>query len=133
MITVSIFRSIRKVYLKFQPPPQMLHQTTLNFLKELKINNSKEWLEQNQSAYQGAKNDILDLTEKLIASLSQIDNTILKAVLDPKKCITRLNRDLRFAKFKIPYKSDYYIVLNKHGKNSVLPFIFYTLSQAIAL
>ena len=36
-----------------------------------------------------------------------------------------MNRDLRFAKDKTPYKTDYYIVLNKNGKNS--PSAFYYL------
>jgi uncharacterized protein (TIGR02453 family) len=102
----------------------MIHKNTLNFLKDLKLNNSKEWLDSNRNAYENAKNDILTLAEKLIASLSDIDKTISNAYLEPKKCITRLNRDLRFAKDKTPYKTDYYIVLNKKGKNSTSAFYY---------
>lgn len=102
----------------------MLNNNTLNFLKELKDNNSKEWLDDNKKGYENAKNDILTLTAELITSLSGIDKAILNAYLDPKKCITRLNRDLRFAKDKTPYKTDYYIVLNKNGKNSPSAFYF---------
>jgi len=58
-------------------------------------------------------------------SRKPIDKTISNAYLEPKKCLTRLNRDLRFAKDKTPYKTDYYIVLNKNGKNS--PSAFYYL------
>jgi len=103
----------------------MLNKNTLNFLKDLKLNNSKVWLDDNKKSYENAKNDILTLTSELIVSISDIDNTISNANLDPKKCITRLNRDLRFAKDKTPYKTDYYIVLNKNGKNS--PSAFYYL------
>jgi len=103
----------------------MINKNTLNFLEDLKLNNSKEWLDGNKKAYENAKNDILTLTAELITSLSDIDQTISNAYLDPKKCITRLNRDLRFAKDKTPYKTDYYIVLNKNGKNS--PSAFYYL------
>jgi uncharacterized protein (TIGR02453 family) len=60
----------------------------------------------------------------LITSVSELDKGISNANLDPKKCITRLNRDLRFAKDKTPYKTDYYIVLNKNGKNSHSAFYF---------
>ena len=67
----------------------------------------------------------MTLTSQLITSTSDFDKTISNAYLDPKKCITRLNRDLRFAKDKTPYKTDYYIVLNKNGKNS--PSAFYYL------
>jgi len=103
----------------------MLNKNTLEFLKDLKLNNSKEWLDDNKKSYENTKNDILTLTSELIVSISDIDKTISNTYLDPKKCITRLNRDLRFAKDKTPYKTDYYIVLNKNGKNS--PSAFYYL------
>ncbi|MCY7421343.1 MAG: DUF2461 domain-containing protein [Chitinophagaceae bacterium] len=102
----------------------MINKQTLKFLKELKVNNSKEWLDENREKYDFAKNDILTLTEQLITAVSDFDKTILNAYLDPKKCITRLNRDLRFAKDKTPYKTDYYIVLNRDGKNSPSAFYF---------
>ena len=103
----------------------MINKNTLDFLRNLKLNNSKEWLSGNKEAYEDIKNDILNLAEELITSLSDSDKTISNANLDPDKCITRLNRDLRFAKDKTPYKTDYYIVLNKNGKNS--PSAFYYL------
>jgi len=102
----------------------MINKDTLKFLKDLKLNNSKDWLDDNRILYENAKNDILTLTSELIASISDTDKTISNAYLDPKKCITRLNRDLRFAKDKTPYKTDYYIVLNKNGKNSPSAFYF---------
>ena len=102
----------------------MIDKQTLNFLRDLKVNNSKEWLDDNKKSYENTKNDILTLTAELITSISEFDKTILNAYLDPKKCITRLNRDLRFAKDKTPYKTDYYIVLNKNGKNSASAFYY---------
>ena len=102
----------------------MIDVKTLNFLKDLKSNNSKEWLDENRKVYENAKNDILNLTAELITCVSENDKTISNALLDPKKCITRLNRDLRFAKDKTPYKTDYYIVLNKKGKNSACAFYY---------
>ncbi len=101
----------------------MIHQNSFDFLKDLKQNNSKEWLDTNKKRYEATKNDVLNLTAQLITSISTIDKTIASAYLDTKKCITRLNRDLRFAKDKTPYKTDYYSVLNKNGKNS--PSAFY--------
>ena len=101
----------------------MIDKKTLGFLKELSSNNSKEWLDENRSDYNFAKDDILNMTQALINSVSEFDLGIAKADLSPKKCITRLNRDLRFSKDKTPYKTDYYIVLNQNGKNS--PSAFY--------
>ena len=102
----------------------MINKKTLEFLENLKSNNSKEWLDENRSGYLFAKDDILNMTQNLINSVSEFDLGIAKADLDPKKCITRLNRDLRFSKDKTPYKTDYYIVLNKNGKNSPSAFYF---------
>ncbi len=102
----------------------MLSKKTISFLSNLKDNNSKEWLDANRKTYEDAKNDILKLTAELINSFKDIDVSIFNGYLDPKKCITRLNRDLRFSKDKTPYKTDYYIVLNKNGKNSSSAFYF---------
>jgi len=93
----------------------MIKQTSLDFLAELKENNTKEWLEQNRSSYENYKSDILELTENLLTELSKFDETISNAQLNPKKCITRVNRDLRFTKDKTPYKNYVLLVFNKNG------------------
>lgn len=102
----------------------MIDKKTLGFLKKLSSHNSKEWLDENRSDYNFAKDDILNMTQTLINSVSEFDLGIAKADLNPKKCITRLNRDLRFSKDKTPYKTDYYIVLNQNGKNSSSAFYY---------
>ena len=104
----------------------MIKQTSLDFLSKLKKNNSKDWFEQNRDLYEHYKTDILELTENLLTGLSKFDQSISRANLDPKKCLTRVNRDLRFSKDKTPYKNYVLIVFNKkcfHGntaKNLIL-------------
>jgi len=90
----------------------------------LKLNNSKEWLEENKTRYIFAKDDILTLAEELIVAASEFDSNISNANLSASRCITRLNRDLRFSKDKTPYKTNYYIILNKDGKNSSSAFYY---------
>ena len=51
----------------------MIKQTSLNFLTELKNNNSREWFEQNKILYQAYKDDIVQFTEQLLSELSIID------------------------------------------------------------
>jgi len=41
--------------------------------------------------------------------------SIAKAGLIPKKCLTRVNRDLRFSKDKTPYKNYVLVVFNKNA------------------
>ncbi len=93
----------------------MIEQTSLNFLTDLKNNNSKEWFEQNRVLYEAYKDDIIQFTEQLLLELSKIDPAISNANLIPKKCLTRVNRDLRFSKDKTPYKNYILIVFNKNA------------------
>jgi uncharacterized protein (TIGR02453 family) len=65
--------------------------------------------------YQTYKDDIIQFTEKLLLELSKIDLAISNANLVPKKCLTRVNRDLRFSKDKTPYKNYVLIVFNKNA------------------
>ena len=93
----------------------MIKQTSLDFLSKLKKNNSKDWFEQHRDLYEHYKTYILELTEKFLTGLSQFHQSISQANLDSKKCLTRLNRDLRFSKDKTPYKNYVLIVFNKNG------------------
>lgn len=101
----------------------MIFPSTLEFLSDLKENNSREWMNEKLDFYKMAKNDILLLTENLLNRISYFDETI-SSQTNPKKCLTRLNRDLRFSKNKTPYKTGYFIVINKNGKNSRSAFYY---------
>ncbi len=96
----------------------MIQASTLKFLKDLKKNNAKEWFDNNRKAYENAKNDFLDFTHQLINGVAKFDNNILSANLDPKKCIKRLNRDVRFSNDKSPYKTNFFAMINQGGKKS---------------
>jgi uncharacterized protein (TIGR02453 family) len=104
----------------------MLNKKTLDFLRELKLNNNKDWFhaEANQAKYQAARADIVQLAGKLIAAVQDFESDMGFKFLEPTKCITRINRDLRFSKDKTPYKTDYYIVINKDGKRSDSAFYY---------
>lgn len=81
----------------------MLQQSTLDFLKKLKKNNNKEWFDKNKKLFEAAKEDFLAYVEKLVAGVAAFDPSAKD--LDPKKCIFRIYRDVRFSKDKTPYKT----------------------------
>ncbi len=81
----------------------MLTQDTLLFLADLKANNNREWFLDNKKRYEIFKQDYLQLTTNLLMILSANDSSLSQ--LDPKKCIFRINRDVRFSKDKSPYKT----------------------------
>lgn len=84
----------------------MIQSSTLQFIKDLKTNNNKEWFEVNRKVYQKAKEDFLAQVQVIISGLEGIDAEIAFAKLDPKKCIFRINRDTRFSADKSPYKTN---------------------------
>lgn len=92
----------------------MLQQTTVQFLKNLKKNNKKEWFDTNRDKYESAKKDVENLSAEIIKRLSVIDESI--AHLQPKDCMFRINRDVRFSKDKSPYKTNMGVYFSKGGK-----------------
>jgi uncharacterized protein (TIGR02453 family) len=94
----------------------MLSNDTLKFLKELKKNNNKPWFEANRKRYESAQADIKQFVAAWIQAFGSKDPSI--AQLDPKKCIFRIHRDVRFSANKSPYKDNLGAYLNKGGKGS---------------
>lgn len=91
-----------------------MEQATLQFLKNLKANNNKEWMDTHKTEYQNAKADFEYFVAQLIQSLGKMDDTL--ANLQPKQCIFRLNRDIRFSNDKSPYKSNFGAAFSRGGK-----------------
>jgi uncharacterized protein (TIGR02453 family) len=92
----------------------MLQQTTIHFLKALKKNNNKEWFEKNRSQYELAKKDYLEFVTKVLELLQKTDPSL--ETLQPKQCVFRINRDVRFSKNKEPYKTNFGASFSKGGK-----------------
>ena len=73
-----------------------------NFLNDIKKNNNREWFAENKAHYQAAFADFQEITNLLIARISEFDKEI--AGLQAKDCIFRIYRDTRFHD-KTPYKT----------------------------
>jgi uncharacterized protein (TIGR02453 family) len=95
----------------------MLQSSTIKFLKDLKKNNTKEWFDANRKIYEMAKADFLNLTEVVLKSIAAKDETL--AHLEPKKCVFRINRDVRFSKDKSPYKTNMGMSISRGGKSAI--------------
>jgi uncharacterized protein (TIGR02453 family) len=92
----------------------MLSLSTISFLRELKDNNNKEWFDLHRKDYEGAKADYLKLVTGILEQLKTIDSSLEN--LEPKKCVFRINRDVRFSKNKDPYKTNMGSFYSKEGK-----------------
>ncbi|NTW31738.1 MAG: DUF2461 domain-containing protein [Bacteroidetes bacterium] len=87
-----------------------------SFLEELKNNNNREWFQQNKFRYDEAKAEFEAFTNILIVDISKFDNEIKN--ISSKDCLFRIYNDIRFAKNKPPYKSNFGAHISKNGKNS---------------
>jgi len=93
----------------------MIDIKIIEFLQELKLNNSKEWFDINRKRYESVKNIFIEYVKNLIFEISKFDNEI--TYIQPKDCIFRINRDIRFSKDKSPYKSNFGAYIVKGGKS----------------
>ncbi|MEO8712958.1 MAG: DUF2461 domain-containing protein [Parafilimonas sp.] len=83
----------------------MLQTSTLQFLKQLAKNNNKEWFDANRKKYDAAKADYIDSVQKIINEFSKTDATL--SAVEARKCLFRINRDIRFSRDKSPYKTNF--------------------------
>lgn len=74
----------------------------LDFLTELSVNNNREWFTENKEWYQRCYAKFVDFSAEYLRRLSELDPAM--AVLQPKDCIWRIYRDVRFSHDKRPYK-----------------------------
>jgi len=95
----------------------MLAASTLQFLKALDKNNNKAWFDAHKKQYDAAKQDFAALTQKVITQFGKKDPAI--ALLQPKECLFRINRDVRFSKNKSPYKNNMGASIKAGGKISL--------------
>ena len=96
----------------------MISENTLAFLRELKANNERAWFMEHKGEYQHAYGEMLGTVIQLLVAISAFDQDIVASHLDPKSCIMRINRDIRFSKEKSPYKTNFFAFINKGGRKS---------------
>jgi len=74
---------------------------TMEFLRELKVNNNRPWFNDHKDRYKAAHTEMVSFAESLIAEMNTHD--VLETT-SGKKCLFRIYRDVRFSKDKSPYK-----------------------------
>ena len=89
----------------------------LRFLSELKENNNKEWFDDNREWYQESRKKVLFLTELINHEIAKFDAEI--GIQDPKNCVFRIFRDVRFSNDKTPYKTNMGSFISQGGRKSI--------------
>jgi uncharacterized protein (TIGR02453 family) len=99
---------------------------TLSFLSKIKNNNNTDWMRANKESYLEARKEFEFLVQELIVRISQWDDRY--SHLEPKNCIFRFNRDIRFSDNKKPYKENFAAFFGIGGKKSSLPGYYVSIT-----
>jgi uncharacterized protein (TIGR02453 family) len=95
-----------------------MREDILDFLKELKDNNNREWFQANKHLYEKAKAAFESFVNELIPVIREIDPMI--DMITAKDCVFRIYRDVRFSTDKSPYKPNMGAYIARGGKASMM-------------
>lgn len=94
----------------------MLQPQFFAFFKGLSKNNSKLWFDEHRTEYERyVKKPFSLLVQEIIDRVRSVDPLVLPLAKD---AIFRINRDIRFAKDKTPYKTSTGAFINRLGKKA---------------
>lgn len=95
----------------------MQAQRILNYLREIAVNNNREWYYEHKDEYDAIRKDFNAGIAKAIGQIADFDPSI--AHLTVKDCTYRFNRDTRFSPDKSPYKRHLGAYISARGKKSL--------------
>lgn len=97
----------------------------LDFLNELKINNNREWFQQNKKRYDQIKSSMHAFLKGLIPQVATFDPEV--SAIKPEECMFRIYRDVRFSNDKSPYKTQIGAFVSKTGRKGNHPGYYFHL------
>ncbi len=96
-----------------------INKETLDFLSEISKNNHKDWFEKNRKDWDKAKENHTQFMDALQKKLKNLDDIVIK---EPKKYVSRINRDIRFSKDKSPYKNNISSLIDRDSDDKKCKF-----------
>ena len=95
----------------------------LDFLSQLKLNNNREWFQENKKWYDDAKKEVENFVSGIITTISAIDPALQTPPM--KDCMFRIFRDVRFGADKSPYKTNFGAFIARGGRKSSYPGYYF--------
>jgi uncharacterized protein (TIGR02453 family) len=89
------------------------------FLAELAGNNRREWFEAHRPEYQALRDDFTAFIGELIERTADFDERVRWK--DPKDCLFRIYRDVRFSADKSPYKTTFSAYISEQNRRGAPP------------
>lgn len=101
----------------------MIAKETIDFLRKLDKNNDRDWFMANKPGFVAANDNVIAVTGDLINLIGKFDPSV--AGIDPKSCVFRIYRDVRFSKDKSPYKTNLGAFVAPGGKKAMQPGYYF--------
>ncbi len=98
----------------------------LDYLAGLAANNNKAWFEEHRTEYNALRQEFSMLVGEMIARLAAVDPMVEH--LQPPDCLFRINRDMRFSREKIPYKTQFSAAICPQGRSSNMPAYYFQIN-----
>ncbi|GAB2539431.1 DUF2461 domain-containing protein [Rufibacter soli] len=103
-----------------------LDQSTLDFVRDLRQNNQREWFEQNRSRYEDARKDFISFLTTLLEGAAAFEPALEGQ--QPKDLMFRIYRDVRFSHDKRPYKDHICAYMAEGGRKTINPGFYLHIS-----
>jgi uncharacterized protein (TIGR02453 family) len=100
-----------------------MNKVIITFLRQLEKNNNREWFQANKPLYEEAKNEFEQFINSLIPAIAKFDDSV--KTITAKDAIFRIYRDVRFAKDKSPYKTNFGAFMAKGGRKNHGPGYYF--------
>lgn len=100
-----------------------MNKEIIQFLKELSVNNNREWFQANKDRFDVLHKGFIDEVQEVINRIALFDPQV--AGLESKDCQFRIYRDLRFSPDKTPYKVHFAAYMAQGGRASEAGRILY--------
>jgi len=103
----------------------------ITFLAGLTLHNNKPWFEEHRPTYERLRGEWLAFVGQVSAGIAQFDPSV--GSVAPQDALFRINRDVRFARDKRPYKTTFSAAICPQGRTSGLPAYYFQINEAGAL
>jgi uncharacterized protein (TIGR02453 family) len=89
------------------------------FLADLAENNRRDWFEEHRAEYQDLREQFTAFVGEIIERTADFDERIRWK--DPKECLFRIYRDVRFSNDKSPYKTTFSAYVSEQNRRGAPP------------
>lgn len=114
-----------------RPPFPGLSDEGLQFLRDLREHNDREWFKPRKAVYD---DEVLEPVRMLVADLSRrLPEAGLPLTGDPKRAVYRIYRDTRFSTNKAPYKTHVAASLTRGGEKDAPGGLYLHLEPGASL